>query len=309
MNQPSLHTDRLILRPLHPDDAEDLFPMYSDLETMRFDPELPHPSVDFTREFLTRELSYPGNCYWSILKLGTQKPIGLIGYIGGSAIPGIGYMLRRDQWGQGLATEACRAALDYGFTELGYAQIEFWIEPHNPRSVRVVEKLDAKPRSSITIQYRHRPNPHLMIVYGITADEWHGTTPFEAHVSFLRCQPVLLVHNVMESVNYYRNQLGFGVEFLYRETPESEPTHAGVARGHWTGSRVVIQLSEAPQGRSIEPAGYLYVFVDAHIDALYEQYREQGVEIVAPPQNYPWGLREFTIRDPDGHKLRFGTQS
>ncbi len=35
-------------------------------------------------------------------------------------------------------------------------------------------------------------------------------------------------------------------------------------------------------------------------------YRERGAEIVEPLESKPWGMREFSIRDLDGHFLRFG---
>lgn len=309
MNHPVLHTGRLVLRPLHVDDAGDLFEMYADPETMRFDPEPPHPSVQHTRDYLTREMSYPGSYFWTIILQGTQKPVGLIGFLGGAAIPGIGYILRRDLWGQGLTAEACQPVLEYGFTGLRYDRVELWIEPQNLRSQRVAGKAGATLRSSLKVKYRHRPDHHLMLVYGITADEWRGTQPPAPPAAFSRSQPVFYVNDVLDSVNYYHDLLGFTVDFLYRETPDARPVHAGVARGEWSGSRVVIQLSEAQRAGVFEPASYLYIFVDSHLDHLFAQYQEHGVDIVSPPQNYPWGLREFAIRDPDGHVLRFGSQT
>jgi len=309
VNHPVLLTDRLILRPAHPDDAADLFPMYSDPVTMRFDPQPPHPSPQFTSDHLARETGYPGSAYWTILLQSSRAPVGLAGFLGGSAVPGLGYILKRDFWGQGLTAEACRAILDYGFSELNYDRVELWIEPDNTRSLRVAAKLGALPRSSLYARYRHRPDDHFMLVYGLTAQEWRGDRPAAAPVRLFRSQPVFYVRSVMDSVSFYRDRLGFSVEFLYRETPDAQPVHAGVARGDWSGSRVVIQLSQNRDDRPRDPAGYLYVFMNHQMDLFYRQCLEQGVEILSSPQDYSWGLREFAVRDPDGHVLRFGTQS
>jgi RimJ/RimL family protein N-acetyltransferase/uncharacterized glyoxalase superfamily protein PhnB len=307
MNLPTLHTDRLVLRPFHPDDAQDLFVMYSDPQTMRFEPDLPHPSVEFTRQHISRQTSYPGSAYWSLLIQGEHTPIGLAGFIGGSAIPGMGYILCREWWGQGLMAEACQPILAYGFSELGYDRVEMWIEPENRASLRVAEKLGAVLRSLIQIKYNHRPDHHLMLVYGLTAAEWRGKKPLHNPVRLFRSQPILRVRSVVDSIAYFQEKLGFEIEFLYRELPDAPPVHASLACGLWTGSRVVIQVSQARAGEPLDEGSEQYLFVDSQIQDLYDQYKEKGVEILAPLQSYPWGMREFVIRDPDGHRFRFGS--
>jgi GNAT superfamily N-acetyltransferase len=42
------------------------------------------------------------------------------------------------------------------------------------------------------------------------------------------------------------------------------------------------------------------------IDVLYERHRANGIPILSPPEDKPWGLREYTVRDPNGYRLRFG---
>jgi len=52
----------------------------------------------------------------------------------------IGYYLRRDQWGQGFATEIVKAVVSFAFTELGAQRVLARVDPGNPASVRVVER-------------------------------------------------------------------------------------------------------------------------------------------------------------------------
>jgi len=52
----------------------------------------------------------------------------------------IGYHIRRDLWGQGLATEAAQACRDYGFSQLGFDKLISLINPANIASRRVAEK-------------------------------------------------------------------------------------------------------------------------------------------------------------------------
>jgi uncharacterized glyoxalase superfamily protein PhnB len=42
------------------------------------------------------------------------------------------------------------------------------------------------------------------------------------------------------------------------------------------------------------------------VDALHAELAGRGADIVLPPTNFEWGVREMNIRDPDGHRIRFG---
>ncbi len=302
---PVLQTERLRLRPLTLEDAPALFPMVSDPETMRFMPDLPHENPVVTRYRLTEEMSLAGARHWAVCRRDSNEPLGIVNYLGQTPIPGMGYILRRDQWGQGLATEACRAALAYGFDAVGFDRVELWINQHNHASMRVAQKLGFRLKSRLAQKYAHEANHHIMLVYGLRQDEWYGSPETAVPPRLFRSEPVLMVHNVADTVAFYTEKLGFAVNFLYGDPP----THAAVSHGSWSGAQVTIQLTQVPPERTINPAGYLYIFTDAQIDALYAIYRQQGVDIVQEPQTYPYGMREFTVRDPNGHILLFGTQA
>ena len=113
-------------------------------------------------------------------------------------------------------------------------------------------------------------------------------------------EPILSVPDVLAAAEFYRDTLGFAIEFLWGDPP----THAGVTRGEWTFPAARIQFS---QGEACKPAGTLFIFVDPAIEALYDDYRANDVEIVSPLEHKPWGMREFTAQDLNGYHLRFGT--
>jgi catechol 2,3-dioxygenase-like lactoylglutathione lyase family enzyme len=50
--------------------------------------------------------------------------------------------------------------------------------------------------------------------------------------------------------------------------------------------------------------GAAYIVVD-DVDALYRTIRARGVDVDDPPQDAPWGVREMSLADPDGNRLRF----
>ncbi|CAN5255536.1 hypothetical protein BH10PSE18_BH10PSE18_06030 [soil metagenome] len=47
------------------------------------------------------------------------------------------------------------------------------------------------------------------------------------------------------------------------------------------------------------------IHVGQDVDGLFAAYVTRGVTILEKPISQPWGLREFAIREPDGHVLRF----
>ena len=114
-------------------------------------------------------------------------------------------------------------------------------------------------------------------------------------------QPVLPVEDVAASAAYFRDILGFDVDFLVGDPP----VHARVMKGDRTyGDPVYIHLMAAPP-ESVRPSGEIRIHVGHDIDGLYEAYQALGIVTVDKPQSHPWGLREFSVREPNGHVIRF----
>jgi predicted enzyme related to lactoylglutathione lyase len=65
-----------------------------------------------------------------------------------------------------------------------------------------------------------------------------------------------------------------------------------------------IYLSEGDQG---QPGTWAWIGVE-DVEALYEEYTAKGAMILHPPENFARAL-EMKVRDPDGHILRFGSES
>lgn len=95
--------------------------------------------------------------------------------------------------------------------------------------------------------------------------------------------PILDVSDVRRSQAYYRDVLGMTPSWIWEDR----------IGGVFTGS-LELYLS-----RSREPSpSRIAVFVD-DADAAYERYRAAGAEIADEIETMPWGLRSFTVRDPD----------
>jgi len=103
----------------------------------------------------------------------------------------------------------------------------------------------------------------------------------------------LSVSDVAAAVEFYTTKLGFQLGF----TDGEPPTFAAVTLGE-----VQIFLQEGAPS----PEGCSVYFVVGDADELYEYHRAGGVSIVQPPEDRPYGLRDYAVRDLYGYHLVFG---
>ncbi len=144
---PTLETPRLTLRGMRVSDAEDVFDYASREEVTRYLLWSPHPDIEYTRRYLT----YIGQRYrtgdffdWAMVSRETGHMIGTCGFtsFNFSADSGeIGYVLNPDYSGRGLATEAVREVIRFGFTSLYLHRQEARFLQGNDRSRRLMERV------------------------------------------------------------------------------------------------------------------------------------------------------------------------
>jgi predicted enzyme related to lactoylglutathione lyase len=99
--------------------------------------------------------------------------------------------------------------------------------------------------------------------------------------------PELPVSDLDRARDYYCVKLGFKKEWAL-------PEIAAVSRGNIA---LFFRLSMKP----IAPQNH-WIFAD-DVDATFAEMRASGAVVVDPISNKPWGLRQFTIQDPDGHQF------
>ena len=115
-------------------------------------------------------------------------------------------------------------------------------------------------------------------------------------------QPVLPVADAARAARYFSEVLGFELDFIAGEPP----SYARVKKGDRTyGDPVYIRLWQVNTRDARPWRGEIVIHVGHDLDGLHEAYRQRGVDIIEAPVSQPWGLREFAIREPDGHVLRF----
>ncbi|MCB1218058.1 VOC family protein [bacterium] len=119
----------------------------------------------------------------------------------------------------------------------------------------------------------------------------------------VRSSPVFFVSDMQRSLDFYGRQMGFNVDDAYGDPVCWCNACLGTA---------VLMLSQ-PQ-RAVERTaaqvndGYVW---DAHImvkdaQAYHNFIAANGVEILRPPSEAPYGMLEFVMRDPDGYSICFG---
>jgi RimJ/RimL family protein N-acetyltransferase len=143
---PTLTTERLILRPFAEQDVDALHRVLSDRQVHRYFPRTEPPSREQVEKIIARQLAHweeHGCGWWAVVWREREE---LIGWCGLQFLPEFGetevaYLLSRPYWGQGLATEAARAAARFGFQTLGLERLVAIAHVENAASQRVIEKL------------------------------------------------------------------------------------------------------------------------------------------------------------------------
>ena len=146
LQRPELETDRLRLRQFRDEDLDAYARITGDVQTMRYLAK----GLPFDRDDAWRSLGYidghwriRGYGLWAAEEKASGSLVGRIGLLQPDGWPGleVAWLVARERWGEGLATEGARAALDHAFTVVGERRAVSLIAPANGASIRVAEKL------------------------------------------------------------------------------------------------------------------------------------------------------------------------
>jgi RimJ/RimL family protein N-acetyltransferase len=130
-----IETERLLIHPLSAEEAEAMFAQWVDPANERIDFAPERPSDEQVRRWIEGA--------WGVWERETVELVGDCTLFLDEARGEweLAYGFRRDRWGRGYATEAGEACVRYGFEVLGAERIVADVDPENPASVRVLEKL------------------------------------------------------------------------------------------------------------------------------------------------------------------------
>jgi ribosomal-protein-alanine N-acetyltransferase len=179
---PTLVAPRLQLRALRADDAPALFALFSDEEAMRFWSEPPHADATVTRAMIERTLARFAKgegVEWALVRAGDDRAIGKMAiwrWQREHSRGEVGYILRRDLWGQGLAGEALQALVRFAFGPLGLHSLEAQLDGENAGSVRTLERAGFRREGWLRQAYFDPRKPdgerwRDTLIYGLLAGE------------------------------------------------------------------------------------------------------------------------------------------
>lgn len=138
-----LNTERLLLRPATLDDLDAWRAISRDAEEARFG--APRSTLDDAQANLAKHMAHHeqhGFGLWAVELRATHEMIGVTGltHLADGPEIEVGYRFLRKDWGNGYATEAARASIQFGLDELRLERIVAVTLPTNRASRHVMEK-------------------------------------------------------------------------------------------------------------------------------------------------------------------------
>jgi ribosomal-protein-alanine N-acetyltransferase len=175
---PTITTTRLCLREIVHDDAPDIFQLRSDAEAQRYNTRPMRSVLEAHALVSTMHHWFRSRqaIQWGITLRGIDRVVGICGlhdWLPAHRRALLGYDLVRPYWGQGLAQEAVREVVRFGFEEMELNRLQALTIVENARSIRLLERLGFT-RASIN----HEPDgdgtadDHDSVVYGLRRQEY-----------------------------------------------------------------------------------------------------------------------------------------
>lgn len=182
---PELQTRRLRLRAWRDEDLPLFAELHADSEvTQHLLGPLTRPQSDALVGRITEHFLREGFGFWAVEAPGVASFIGMVGI----GIPSytapftpcveVGWRLARQYWGQGFATEAAQAALEFGFETIDLTEIVALTVPGNARSRAVMSKLGMTREASDDFDHPLVPVGHDLtrhVLYRLPKEAWLRT--------------------------------------------------------------------------------------------------------------------------------------
>ncbi|WP_409290394.1 GNAT family N-acetyltransferase [Peribacillus sp. SCS-37] len=176
-----MHSERLLLREMKETDWPHVHAYASQERVCQFQPWGPNTEQD-TREYLREVLEdaakQPRKRYvFAIIHKETTSLIGAV-ELSIKSFPDsegeIGYIIHPDHWGKGVAAEASRLVMGFGFEKLKLHRISATCSPDNVSSARVLEKLGMVREGRIQQHLRLKEGWRDSLLYSALECEWPG---------------------------------------------------------------------------------------------------------------------------------------
>lgn len=169
-----LETERLVLRKLSPNDAENMFKNWaSDDEVTKYLVWESHKNLEVTKEYLkniVKEYENPKNFDWCIELKSIGQPIGTISCKAlneNTKKIEVGYCIGRRWWGNGIAAEALREVINFLIFKVGINRVESYHDVRNFASGIVMQKAGMRFEGLLREAYRFKSGVKDAYIYSI----------------------------------------------------------------------------------------------------------------------------------------------
>jgi ribosomal-protein-alanine N-acetyltransferase len=144
-NIPTLTTPRLTLRPFTLNDVAPLYRILNQPDILQYFPNPGAPSIERAQKIIEKQLTHwqeHNFGWWAVVP---NKQTELIGWNGLQYLPEtdeveVGYLLSKQFWGRGYATEGAKASIQFGFENFNFGEIIGLTHPENIASQNVLKK-------------------------------------------------------------------------------------------------------------------------------------------------------------------------
>jgi lactoylglutathione lyase len=131
-------------------------------------------------------------------------------------------------------------------------------------------------------------------------------TPTAQNLKLSSASPSFTVNDLGKSLAWYRDVLGFRVEERYER--EGNLVGVGLQAG---GVFFMLGQDDWKKGRDRKKGeGFrIYCMTTQDVDAIAKRIRAAGGTLDQEPRDQPWGMRDFSLTDPDGYKITIGVET
>jgi RimJ/RimL family protein N-acetyltransferase len=176
MPAPNLTSARLSLRQLTEADASALHKVLSDDKVMTWWTLAARKTPEETAAYISwNARPDDGHLCWAITRAGDDEALGWVILVPKrTGVMELGYILRRDQWGKGIAREAVTLVLDHGFGAMKLRRIFGDADPDNAASIALLKSLGFKQEGHLRGEWETHIGIRDSLVFGLMREEWRG---------------------------------------------------------------------------------------------------------------------------------------
>ena len=179
-NPPTLETERLKLVKISPEHADDMYSYSCDPDVTKYLTWSCHSSVKETERYIKLlQKKYTAGIFndWGLIHKDSGKFIGTCGFTSfdyEKNTAEIGYVLAKDYWGMGLAAEAARCVMEFGFDSFGLSGFCAKCMEGNDASMRVMQKVgmsfEGIYKNGMFIKGAYK----TIVVYNVTKEKYYS---------------------------------------------------------------------------------------------------------------------------------------